>query len=67
MNAAKELEFITKNPKKVERFAGQWIAVLDNKILASGKTVDETVRRSKSKRTPLVFKVPRKDEEMYIL
>jgi hypothetical protein len=64
----KELEFITKNPKKIEKFSGKWIALADHNILAVGKSLEMVVKKTeKMKKKPLIFKVPRKDEEMYIL
>jgi hypothetical protein len=63
------LEFITKSPEKVERFAGKWIAISGNRILAVGVSANEVTRivRKKGKKKFLVFKVLRKDEEMYVL
>ncbi len=66
----KELDWISQHQKKVEKFAGKWIAVLSDKVLATGdsvKSVMKEIKRKQVKRLPLVTKVPRKDEEMYIL
>jgi len=66
----KELNWMSSHRKEVEKYAGKWIAVLDNKILASGNSVKEVVALAKKKaarKLPLVTKVPRKDEEMYVL
>jgi hypothetical protein len=69
MTTIKELKWVTENPKKIEKFSGKWIAIVDHRILASGKSVNEVVKKSrgKAKKKPLIFKVPRKDEETYIL
>jgi len=66
----KELFWLSEHSKEVEKFAGKWIAVLSNKILAVGdstKSVMDEVKKKRIKKLPLVTKVPRKDEEMYIL
>jgi len=65
-----ELNWISGHRREVEKFAGKWIAVMANKILAAGdsvKSVMKVVKQKRIKRLPLVTKVPRKDEEMYIL
>ncbi len=66
----KELSWMSTHKKELEKFSGKWIAVLDDKILASGDSVTNVMRKTKQKNIkglPLVTKVPRKDEEMYIL
>jgi hypothetical protein len=69
MSSTEELEFITKNPEKIEKFAGKWIAISGNRILAVGVSANEVIRiaRKKKRKKFLIFKVPRKDEEMYVL
>lgn len=65
-----ELMWLSTHKKIVEKHLGEWIAVLDNKIISSGnsaKDVLEVVKKKGIKKIPLVTKVPRKDEEMYIL
>ncbi len=66
-----ELEWISKHEKEVEKHTGEWIAIDANiGILASGETVKEIVETAEKKysiKDPTVFKVPRKDEDMYIL
>jgi hypothetical protein len=66
----KELLWISEHSKEIEKYAGKWIAVLSNKVIAVGdsaKRVMEEVKKKRIKKLPLVTKVPRKDEEMYIL
>ncbi len=66
----KDLEWISSHREEVEKFTGKWIAVLNGKILATGDSVSnvmEVVRGKHIKGLPLVTKVPRRDEEMYIL
>jgi len=68
MSSREELEFITKNPEKIEKFAGKWIAISGNRILAVGVSANEVIKIARKKKKKfLVFKVPRKDEEMYVL
>ncbi|MEW6555999.1 MAG: DUF5678 domain-containing protein [Elusimicrobiota bacterium] len=67
----KGLKWLSKNEKKIEKYSGKWIAFVTNKgILSSGETVKEVIDIAEKKyciSNPFVFKVPRKDEEMYIL
>jgi len=68
---AQELKWISSHEKELRKYSGKWIAFLASKgILSSGETVTEVIEKAKKKhkiRDPFVFKVPRKDEEMYIL
>jgi hypothetical protein len=66
---SRELQWISKNPEKLSMYGGKWIALIDNRLIASGDSLS-SVRKEAKKKTreePLVFKVPRKDEENYIL
>ncbi len=59
-----------KLKKEVEKFSGKWLAILNDKILASGDSVADVMIKVKQKGVkdlPLVTKAPRKDEGMYIL
>lgn len=58
-----------KNPKKLSLYSGKWIALVDNRLIASGDSLSMVRSESKkiTKEEPLIFKVPRKDEENYIL
>ena len=51
----------------VSKYIGKWIAIIDNKIIASGKNAkevyDEAVKKSNKK--PLITRVP--DKETMIL
>ena len=65
-----ELEWLSKNSKEVEKHSGEWIALkADKGIIASGKSLKEIMEISKKKniKEPTVFKVPRRDEEEFIL
>jgi hypothetical protein len=61
--------------KEMSQFAGKWVAVLENRVIAVGKTLKEIsplVTRPLNDKTPdekipAAFKVPRKDEGPYIL
>ncbi len=47
------------------QFEGEWIAILDKKIVAHGKTFAETyeqVQNQKIIRTPLYHRIPQKGE-----
>lgn len=69
--SAEELKWISAHEKELRKYSGKWIAFLASKgILSSGETVTEVIEKAKKKHKisdPFVFKVPRKDEEMYIL
>lgn len=65
-----ELVWLSENPEEVNKYSGKWIAILKGKILASGdsvKSVMVTVKRMQILGLPLITKVPRKDEELYVL
>ncbi|MCD6094071.1 MAG: hypothetical protein J7J51_04730 [Candidatus Omnitrophica bacterium] len=70
MMSNKELNWISTHQKELEAYAGKWIAVLGNKMIAIGSSTKEVMRIAKKKgieRLPLVTKIPRKDERMYVL
>ena len=57
------------------KYQGKWVALLGNKVMASGDTlkdIEKYVKRKASDKTPLskvpaAFKVPRKGEGPYVL
>lgn len=62
--------WVSHNQSKLSSYAGKWIAVLKNRVVASGETVKEVIEIYKTKKLkgkPLVTKIPRPDEDMYIL
>jgi hypothetical protein len=66
---SRELQWISKNPEKLSMYGGKWIALIDNRLITSGDSLSIVRKEAKkiTKKEPLVFKVPRKDEENYIL
>ena len=65
-----EVLWISKHQKKLEQYAGKWIAVLGNKLIGTGDSVKEVMsiaKRKGIKELPLVTMVPKKDEGMYVL
>lgn len=51
--------------KDFTKYQGMWVAILDKKVIASGKTIGEVydkVADSKVIRTPLFQKIPAKGE-----
>ena len=66
---SRELQWISKNPEKLNMYGGKWIALIDNRLIASGDSLSIVRKEAKkiTKKEPLIFKVPRKDEENYIL
>ena len=65
-----ELVWLSNNCEEVNKYSGKWIAILKGKILASGDTVMvvmEAVKKMQIPDLPLITKVPRKEEELYVL
>ena len=64
-----ELQWISKNPEKLSTYGGKWIALVNNRLITSGDSLSVVRKEAKrlTKEEPLIFKVPRKDEENYIL
>ena len=55
---------------KLEQFAGEWVALIENKVIAHSKTLDDlmkAVEKLPLKKKPSVLLVPRKEEGPYIL
>ena len=61
--------------KKMGQFAGKWVAVLEDRIVAVGKTLKEIgplvtydiKNKLPDKKIPAAFKVPYKGEGPYVL
>lgn len=54
----------------LNKYAGKWVAFVDEKIVAWGDTLEELakkIRKLKIKKKPVYFLVPRKDEGPYVL
>jgi hypothetical protein len=52
--------------KNKDEYRGKWIAILDNKIIAEGKDLQQVYKEAMEKskvRTPLFKQVPEKDTE----
>lgn len=66
----RESIWVSEHQKELAVYAGKWIAVIDDKVVASGKNVQEVMelcKKIKVTSLPLVTKIPRQDEEMYVL
>jgi len=62
-----ELQYYSKND--FSAYAGEWIALLDNKLIAYGKILKEVYAEANSKakgKTPFFLKVPKTLEEMIL-
>ena len=59
--------WVSEHQEELEPFCGKWIAVLDDAVIASGRTVSEVMEKAEkvTSQLPLVIKVPRKDEAPY--
>lgn len=54
----------------LDKYAGKWVAILKNRVVATGNSVREvmsTVKQKEIKELPLVTRVLRKDEETCVL
>lgn len=63
---------LKKSGKEVdlEHFAGEWVALIENKIIGHNKVLKNLMRNIKKhsfKKLPSVLLVPRKEEGPYIL
>ena len=60
----------TRGALDLEQFAGEWIALIENKIVGHNKALKvlmRTVKNRSLKKKPSVLLVPRKEEGPYIL
>ena len=66
---------VNVSTKEINRFAGQWVAIKDDRIIAVGETLDEisplvtqsTTENKSTNNLASAFKVPYKDESPYAL
>lgn len=65
----KESIWISEHRDELEQYSGKWIAVWKDRVIASGDSVSEVMEKAvpKTEDLPLVIKVPRKDEDLYVL
>jgi len=53
---------------ELRKYRGLWVAVYKGKVIASGKSGKETIQKAKKiYKKPIIFQVPRKEEEVCIL
>ncbi len=65
-----ELSWLSTHQDQVDEYAGKWIAILGDKILAIGESVESVmnkVAKLKLNELPLITKIPREDEGTYVL
>ena len=65
-----EHEWLVENHAEAEKHAGRWIAILDSKIVADGKSFRQTYTKVMSEHPgsmPLILYIPKKSEELLIL
>lgn len=66
-------KILLKSNKKatpLDKYAGKWVAFVDEKIIAWAdrlEELDKKIKKIKLKQEPVYFLVPRKDEGPYIL
>lgn len=59
-----------KRGQNLEKYAGEWVALLNGRVVESAKELSMLMgkmKRKRFKRQPSVFLVPRKDEGPYVL
>jgi len=59
-----------KKVTPLDKYAGKWVAFVDEKIVAFGNTLEEVankIEKMKLKKRAVYFLVPRKDEDPYVL
>jgi hypothetical protein len=61
--------WISEHQEELESYSGKWIAVLQDKVIASGDSVPEVMVKAarESSEPPLVIKMPSKHEDLYVL
>jgi hypothetical protein len=65
-----EHEWLVDHHVEAEKHSGRWIAILEGKIIADGKTFEQAYKKAEAKRpgtTPLVIYIPTRSEELLIL
>lgn len=65
-----ELQWLSDHSEEVEKYSGKWIAfTAKHGIVASGTSAKDILNTFKNKglRSPSIFKVPRKDENEFVL
>jgi hypothetical protein len=69
MQNGHELNWVSTHQEELEPYAGKWVAILRDAIVAVGNTAQEALDRARQKttQTPFLVKVPRKDEGLYVL
>jgi len=67
---AREQKWLVDHYDEVEQYTGKWVVILNNRVIAAGKTAKAALKRAKSKGvkgTPLVTKILPKDEKVHVL
>ena len=67
---SQESKWISEHQEMINKYSGRWVAILKNKLVATGDSVEEIKRVLKErhiKELPLITKIPRQDEELSIL
>jgi len=59
-----ELEYVMALGDKMHEYEKEWVAIIDKKVIARGRTAKEVFRKAKEKhpnKIPLVIKIPSED------
>ena len=64
-----EFNYLQQNREKLESYAGKYVAIYKNKVVAAGKTIHEVYEHVRNLKidNPLIVYVPGKGEEALLI
>jgi hypothetical protein len=66
-----ELKWLSGHRRQAEKYSGKWVAILNDRIISYGSSakyvLNDVKRQNIGSSLPLISKIPRKDEKLYIL
>jgi hypothetical protein len=65
-----EHAWLVDHHSEAEKHSGRWIAILDEKMIADGRSFNKAHKRADALhpgKVPLIAYIPKKDEELLIL
>jgi hypothetical protein len=70
MSLQQEQAWLADHHSEAEKHSGRWIAILDGKIIAHGRTFNEAHRRADALqpgKVPLITYIPKKNERLLMI
>jgi len=67
---SQESNWISEHQEIIDEYSGRWVAILKDKLVAAGNSIEEVrkiLKKKDIKELPLITKIPRQDEELSIL